>query len=62
MPGRERPRRGITVEQRHRLAELARQAGIEAPTIIWYADAVDAIERLEAYLHPQLDGMDRAEQ
>lgn len=31
VPGRDDPRRGITVQQRHRIAELAAQAGIEPP-------------------------------
>jgi hypothetical protein len=59
LPGRDRPRRAATIKQRHRLADLAKQAGVEAPAVVWYEDAADAIERLEAYLQPQLDGMDR---
>lgn len=59
VPGRDRVRRGATVEQRHRIAELAEQAGVEPPAVVWYEDAADAIERLEAYVQPQLDGMER---
>lgn len=60
IPGRDRPRRSATVEQRHRIAELAAQAGVEPPTVVWHEDAVAAIERLEIYLQPQLEGMEQA--
>lgn len=62
VPGRDFPRRGITVEQRHKIAALADQAGVDRPAVVWYSDAVRAIKDLEANLEakrqPQLEGME----
>jgi hypothetical protein len=53
-------RKGATLEQRHRLADLAKQAGIETPVVVWYSQAEAAIRRLEDYLRqPQLEGMEK---
>lgn len=50
-------RRPATPTQRHRLAELSKQVGIEVPRVYWSCDAVDAIKRLEGMLRqPQLEG------
>jgi hypothetical protein len=46
-----------TAPQRHRLAELAKQVGMETPRVFWSCDASDAIERLESILRqPVLEG------
>lgn len=50
-----------TPAQRHRLNELALQAGVEPPRVFWACDASDAITRLERYLaQPMLEGFARA--
>jgi hypothetical protein len=49
-----------TIAQRHRIAELAEQAGVEQPAVVWYAQAEKVIALLEQYLRqPTLDGMER---
>jgi hypothetical protein len=49
--------------QRRLLGRLAKEAGIETPAVVWYADADKAIRRLKQYLEQRkqlrLDGMDR---
>lgn len=47
-------RRRATAKQYQELGLLAREAGIETPSVFWYTDAEDAIKRLQQRLAPPM--------
>lgn len=54
---RRRRERPASKRQRHLIARLSQEAGIEQPVVSWRSEASDAIRRLKHYLgQPMLEG------